>query len=105
MVREREGRTIPAVFKSESAALGFITSRVATGHRDRATDETSSWNDLQGRYAMQRIDHQAAYSDRGVYSDGVESIFSRMRRAEICLPVIDPLRCGSQPRRPSPDPA
>ena len=25
VVREREGRTLPAVFKSESAALGFIT--------------------------------------------------------------------------------
>jgi hypothetical protein len=104
VVREREGRTIPALFKSESAALGLIASRVATG-TEIVADEASSWNDLQARYDMQRIDHQAAYSDRGVYSDGVESIFSRMRRAEICLPVIDPLRCGSQPRRPSPDPA
>jgi hypothetical protein len=32
---------------------------------------------------MQRIDHQAAYSDRGVYSNGAESFFSRMRRGEI----------------------
>ena len=31
IVREREGRTLPAVFKSESAALGFIASRVAKG--------------------------------------------------------------------------
>ena len=28
VMRERDGRTIPAVFKSESAALGFIVSRV-----------------------------------------------------------------------------
>ena len=46
-------------------------------------DEAASWNDLQARYAMQRIDHQAAYSDRGVYSNGAESFFSRMRRGEI----------------------
>jgi transposase-like protein len=82
VVREREGRTIPAVFKSESAALGFIASRVAKG-TEIVADEAASWNDLQARYAMQRIDHQAAYSDRGVYSNGAEEFFSRMRRAEI----------------------
>jgi hypothetical protein len=82
IVREREGRTIPAVFKSESAALGFITSRVAKG-TEIVVDEASSWNDLQARYAMQRIDHQAAYSDRGVYTNGAEEFFSRLRRAEI----------------------
>jgi hypothetical protein len=63
VVREREGRTLPAVFKSESAALGFITSRVAKG-TEIVADEAGSWNDLQARFAMQRIDHQAAYSDR-----------------------------------------
>jgi transposase-like protein len=82
VVREREGRTLPAVFKSESAALGFIINRVALG-TEIVADEAGSWNDLQGRFAMQRIDHQAAYSDRGVYSNGAESFFSRMRRAEI----------------------
>ncbi len=47
-------------------------------------DEAGSWNDLQARYAMQRIDHQTLYSDtRGVYTNGAEEFFSRMRRAEI----------------------
>ncbi len=59
IVREREGRTIPAVFKSESAALGFITSRVAKG-TEIIADEAPSWNDPQSRVAMQRMDHQAA---------------------------------------------
>jgi hypothetical protein len=81
-IREREGRTLPAVFKSESAALSFITSRVAKG-TEIVADEAGGWNDLQARYVMQRIDHQAAYSDRGVYSNGAESFFSRMRRGEI----------------------
>ena len=31
VVRERGGRTLPAVFRAESAALGFIASRVAKG--------------------------------------------------------------------------
>ncbi len=83
VIRERHGRTLPAVFKSESAALGFIAARVAKGTEIMA-DEATSWNDLQARFAMQRIDHQALYSDgRGVYTNGAEEFFSRMRRAEI----------------------
>ncbi len=83
MIRERGGSTLPAVFKSESAALGFIAARVAKGTEIMA-DEASSWNDLHARYAMQRIDHQMLYSDtRGVYTNGAEEFFSRMRRAEI----------------------
>jgi len=83
VVREREGRTLPAVFKSESAALGFITSRVAKGTRLMA-DEAKSWNGLHGRFDMERIDHGQAYSmPGGVYTNGAEEFFSRMRRAEI----------------------
>jgi hypothetical protein len=83
VLREREGRTLPAVFKSESAALGFIASRVAKG-TELMADEASSWNDLQSRFAMQRIDHQQLYSTcAGVYTNGAEEFFSRMRRAEI----------------------
>lgn len=82
VVRERDGRTLPAVFKSESAALGFITSRVAKG-TELVADEAGSWNDLHSRFTMQRIDHGQAYSDRGVYTNGAEEFFSRMRRAEI----------------------
>jgi hypothetical protein len=82
LVRERNGRTLPAVFRSESAALSFISSRVAKG-TELMADEAGSWNDLQARYAMRRIDHQEAYSLGGVYTNGAEEFFSRMRRAEI----------------------
>ena len=82
IVRERDGRTIPEVFKSESAALGFITRRVAKG-TEIIADEAASWNDLQARYAMQRIDHGASYSAAGIYTNNAESFFSRLRRAEI----------------------
>lgn len=44
----------------------------------------ASWNDLHARYAMDRIDHGAAYSlPGGVYTNGAESFFSRLRRGEI----------------------
>jgi transposase-like protein len=82
IVREREGRTIPAVFKSESAALGFITRSVAKGTQIVA-DEAASWNDLQAKYALQRIDHSQGYSVNGIYSNNAEAFFSRLRRAEI----------------------
>jgi len=83
VIRERGGSTLPAVFKSESAALGFIASRVAKGTSIMA-DEAAAWNDLHARYEMGRIDHQSLYSDRrGVYTNGAEEFFSRMRRAEI----------------------
>ena len=83
VVRERDGRTLPAVFKSESAATGFIMGRVAKGTRLMA-DEAASWNDLHARYATQRIDHSQLYSTlTGTDTNGAESYFSRIRRAEI----------------------
>lgn len=83
VMRERGGRTLPAVFRSESAALGFIASRVARGTRLMA-DEAGSWNDLHGRFDVARIDHGQLYSTgSGVYTNGAEEFFSRMRRAEI----------------------
>jgi transposase-like protein len=83
VVRERGGRTLPQVFRSESAALGWINRTVAPSSRLIA-DEAGSWNDLHARYQMDRIDHGAAYSlPGGIYSNGAESFFSRMRRGEI----------------------
>jgi hypothetical protein len=82
VVRERGGDALPQVFKSESAALSWITRTVAKGTKIVA-DEASSWNDLHGRYEVDRINHQEAYSLNGVYSNGAESFFSRLRRGEI----------------------
>ncbi|WP_428485803.1 IS1595 family transposase [Rhodopila sp.] len=83
VMRERGGRTLPSVFKSETAALSFIVNRVAP-ETNLMADEATSWNDLHTRYEVSRIDHGSLYSDRsGVYTNGAEEFFSRMRRAEI----------------------
>src|SRR5262249_4755056 len=83
VVRERAGPRPPAVVKSERAGLGWISSRVAKATHLMA-DEAGSWNDLHARYQVSRIDHGAAYSlPGGVYTNGAEEFFSRMRRAEI----------------------
>ncbi len=82
VVRERNGSTVPAVFNSESAATRFIRSRVEAGTIIHA-DEASSWNDLEARFEMKRINHQEAYSADGACTNNAEEFFSRMRRAEI----------------------
>jgi transposase-like protein len=82
IIRERDGQTLPAIFRSESDALSFIRKRVAPGTEIMA-DESYAWNDLGARYAMQRINHQEAYSFAGACTNGAEEFFSRMRRAEI----------------------
>jgi len=81
--RERGGRTLVNVFKSEAASVPFIANRVAPGTRLIA-DEAPSWNALHGRFEVARIDHGQLYStEHGVYTNGAEGFFSRMRRSEI----------------------
>ncbi len=82
IIRERDGQTLPAVFRTEGEALSFIRNRVAPGTEIMA-DESHAWNDLGARYAMKRINHQEAYSLAGACTNGAEEFFSRMRRAEI----------------------
>lgn len=81
IVRERNGESLPAVFRSEGAALNWIKDRVAKGSLVNA-DEAPSWNDLHAKFEMKRINHQEAYSFDGACTNWAESYFSRLRRAE-----------------------
>lgn len=82
IVRERNGNSLPAIFRSEAQALNFIRSRVAKGTVIHA-DESNAWNDLHARYEMKRINHEEAYSLNGACTNMAEGFFSRLRRAEI----------------------
>jgi hypothetical protein len=82
IVRERNGNSVPAVFKSESAAMNWIRSRIQPETVVNA-DEAASWDALNSRYEMRRINHQEAYSDGEACTNLAESFFSRIRRAEI----------------------
>jgi len=82
VVRERHGKSLPAVFRNEVDALAFIRQRVNEGTTLYA-DEAGSWNDLHSRFEMFRINHQEAYSDGQACTNEAESFFSRMRRGEI----------------------
>jgi ISXO2-like transposase domain len=84
VIRERGGKTLPGVFRSEADALNFIRRSVPASTTLYA-DEAGSWNDLHARYTLHRINHQEAYSipAQQIYTNNAESYFSRMRRAEI----------------------
>ena len=72
-LRERGGRTLTMVFKTEAASIDFIRSRV-----DRATtihaDEAADWNALHGRFDTKRINHQNAFSLDGACTNAAESL-------------------------------
>ena len=81
VIRERDGFVMPSAFPTEGSALAYIRSHVAAGTEVHA-DEANSWNDLHGHYVVKRINHQIAYSDGVACTNGAESFFSRLRRAE-----------------------
>jgi ISXO2-like transposase domain len=85
VIRERNGRTLPGVFRSEVEALNFTRRQVPPG-TELYADEAGSWNELHSRYTLHRINHQEAYSLGGeheINTNQAEGFFSRMRRAEI----------------------
>jgi transposase-like protein len=82
IMRERNGRTLPFVFKSEDAGVPAIRAHVAAGTTIYA-DEASHWDALHAKYLTKRINHSHAYSAGGACTNMAESFFSRLRRAEI----------------------
>jgi hypothetical protein len=81
IIRERNGRSLPAVFRTEGQALSFIRSRIAKGTIVNA-DESSSWDALHAQYEMKRVNHEEAYSLGGACTNWAEEFLSRRRRAE-----------------------
>jgi len=81
VMRQRGGRTLPFVFRSEDEAVPTIRERVATGTTVYA-DEAASWDALHARFETKRINHSIAFSDDGACTNQAESYFARLRRAE-----------------------
>jgi transposase-like protein len=82
IMRERNGRTLPFVFRAEGEAVHTIAARVKLGSTIFA-DEAASWDVLHTRYLTKRVNHQDAYSTDEACTNQAESFFSRLRRAEI----------------------
>jgi hypothetical protein len=81
VIRKHDGETLPGVFKTEGSAIAWIKARVAKGTTLNA-DEAGSWDALQDKFAIKRINHQEAYSFDGACTNWAESYFARLRRAE-----------------------
>jgi ISXO2-like transposase domain len=82
IAREKGGKTLPFVFKSEGEALATLGERIEVGSTVHA-DEARHWDALHTRYLTKRINHQESYSDGEACTNDAESFFSRIRRAEI----------------------
>jgi hypothetical protein len=85
VIRERGGKTLPGVFRTEAEALNFIRTRIAPQTALYA-DEAAAWNELHARFTLHRINHEEAYSLGGpdeINTNAAESFFSRLRRGEV----------------------
>ncbi len=82
VARERNGKTITFVSKTEDASVPALQDRIAAGSTVYA-DEASHWDALHASYPTKRINHSLAYSDGEGCTNMAESFFSRLRRAEI----------------------
>lgn len=82
VMRERKGRTLPFVFKTEGESVDTIAERVSPEAIVHA-DEAAHWDKLHAIFLTKRINHQHAYSDGEACTNAAESFFSRIRRAEL----------------------
>lgn len=80
--RQRGGKTLATVVKSEADATDLIRASIVPGSAVHA-DEAAGWNKLHAFYDMQRVNHQITFkSEDGACTKQAESFFSRLRRAE-----------------------
>jgi transposase-like protein len=82
VAREHDGKTLTFVAKTEDAGVPGLESRIALG-TTVYSDEANHWNALGARYLTKQVNHQVAYSDGEACTNQAESLFSRLRRAEI----------------------
>lgn len=82
IMRERKGRSLPFVVANEGDACPIVRDRVGTLATIYA-DEGTGWDALHAGWETKRVNHSAAFMDKGVCTNQAESYFSRLRRAEI----------------------
>lgn len=82
VMRERNGRTLPYVCRSEDQAVPVVREHVANGSTVYA-DEASMWDALHASFETRRINHSLEYANGDVSTNWAESYFSRLRRSEI----------------------
>lgn len=82
IMRERNGRSLPFVVRSEGDAVPMVRDHVGTLATIMA-DEGSGWDALHAGWDTRRVNHSVAFMDEGVCTNQAESYFSRLRRMEV----------------------
>jgi len=77
--RQRQGRTLTFVVKSEADGVEFVKRVVAKGAALHA-DEATHWDVLHSIFPVSRINHSEAYCADGSCTNAAESYFARLRR-------------------------
>ena len=79
VVRERSGRTLAVVRKTEAEGVEIV-KRVVAPNATVHADEASHWDALHGHFETKRINHTIAYSLDGACTNQAESFLARLRR-------------------------
>lgn len=79
VARERKGRTITTVTKTEAEGVSFVRA-VVTANSEVHADEASHWDALHARFKTMRINHSEAYSKDGACTNQAESFLARLRK-------------------------
>ena len=82
IMRERDGRSLPFVVRSEGDAVPMVRDHVGTVATIMA-DEGSGWDALHAGWDTRRVNHSIAFMDEGACTNQAESYFSRLRRMEV----------------------
>lgn len=82
VMRERNGRALAFVAKSEAAAVDKVVERIEDGTQVHA-DEATVWDELHTKFDARRVNHSVCFWDDGACTNWAESYFSRLRRAEV----------------------
>ena len=82
IMRERGGKSLPYICRTEDQGAPFIRERVEAGSVIYA-DEGTGWDEFHAYYDTKRVNHSVAFMDEGVCTNQAESFFSRLRRMEI----------------------
>jgi ISXO2-like transposase domain len=79
VARERKGRTVTTVTKTEADGVGFVKAVVSANSVVHA-DEASHWDALHAKFTTMRINHSEAYSKDGACTNQAESFLARLRK-------------------------
>ena len=82
IMRERGGKSLPFVVRTEGDAVPFVRDHVGTLATIHA-DEGSGWDALHAGWDTHRVNHSVQFMDKGVCTNQAESYFSRLRRMEV----------------------